>query len=100
MGPSHQHAPQKRKIKNWERREPLWLVLQDRKIFPSMKNRTGEKSGRERQSNKGEVIIFGEAARWIIVGHKTSEICKSQSLIQESASWAGGHQGFLVIRGT
>lgn len=69
------------------------------KIFPSMKNRTEEKSCRERQSNKGEVIIFGEAARWIIVGHKTSEICKSQSLIQESASWAEGLQGFLVMRG-
>lgn len=99
MRPSHQYAPQKRRIKNWERRDPLWLPLQDGKIFPSMENRTEEKSCRTRQSNKGEDIIFGEAARWIIVGHKTSEICRSQSLIQEGVSWAGGHQGFLVMRG-
>lgn len=69
------------------------------KAVPSMKNRTEERSCRARQSNKGEIIISGEAARWIIVGHKTSEICKSHSLMQESVSWAGGHQGFVVMRG-
>lgn len=61
MCPSHKHAPQKRKIKNWDRRDPLWLTLQDGKILLSMKNRTEEKSCRARQSNKGEVIIYGEA---------------------------------------
>lgn len=57
---------------------------------------------KKKPAEQGKVIavnISGKAARWIIVGHKTSEICKSQSQIQESISWAGGHQGFLVMRG-
>lgn len=37
-----------------------------------------KKCCRVRQSNKAEAILSGEAAGWDIVGHKSSEVCKSQ----------------------
>lgn len=70
--------PKREKLKTGKEESLYGLVLQDGKVFPSVKNRTEKKSCRVRHSNKGEAIIFGKADRWDIVGHKTSEVRKSR----------------------